>query len=208
MKTFTSQMNRVASVLRRGLGGAFCAQTCSVVALGLILLLGPSGARADIIDTYVFEPSSATVLAGLTEPITGSFTFDATTNVATAISITLSGLPPFGGTYLAASVSAFGADFIGFGATNSAGDFLALTFQNQLGISPDPLVLDAIYVDNDLSAADQAPLGGIEFAPAAPAVPEPSSVILLVTLAAMVGFLTRRKLAGGWGAKRTTHPTA
>jgi hypothetical protein len=33
MKTFTLRMNSVASVLRRLLGGAFCAQTWSVVAL-------------------------------------------------------------------------------------------------------------------------------------------------------------------------------
>ena len=58
MKTSTLRMNSVASVLRRLLGGAFCAQTWSVVALGLILLLGPSGASADIMDSYVFEPGT------------------------------------------------------------------------------------------------------------------------------------------------------
>jgi hypothetical protein len=209
MKTFPLRMNSVASVLRRVLGGANGTRLWSVVALVLFLLSSPSRARADIIDSYQFEPLTSTVLSAQPETISGSFTFDATTNVATSISITLSGLSPFGGTYLAASVSNFGSDFIGFGATNSAGDFLALTFQNELGVSPDPLVSDAIYVDNHVVTYDLAPVGGIELAPAAPAAaPEPSAVILLVTLVAMVGFLTRRKLAGGWEAKRTTHPTA
>jgi hypothetical protein len=74
MKTFTLRMNGVASVLRRVLGGAFCAQTWSVISLGLILLLGPSGARADIIDNYVFAPGASTVLGGDTLTISGSYT--------------------------------------------------------------------------------------------------------------------------------------
>jgi hypothetical protein len=47
MKTFTLRMNSDASVLRRVLGGAFCAQTWSVVALVPILLFGRANARAD-----------------------------------------------------------------------------------------------------------------------------------------------------------------
>jgi hypothetical protein len=93
MKTFTSRMNSVASVLRRVLGGAVCAQTWSAVCLGLILLLGPSGASADIINNYVFAPGASTVLDGY---VSAGFTFDAS-DVMKSVATLNSGKPQNGG---------------------------------------------------------------------------------------------------------------
>ena len=96
MKTFTLRMNSVASVLRRLLGGAFCAQTWSVAVLGLILLFGPSRASADIINNYVFAPGGSTVLGGYVESISGGFTFDAS-DVMKSVATLNSGKPQNGG---------------------------------------------------------------------------------------------------------------
>jgi hypothetical protein len=196
MKTFTLRMNSVASVLRRVLGGAFCAQTWSVAALGLILLLGPSRASADIINSYVFAPGASTVLGGDTLAISGSFTFDITTTTESQVAITLSGNPTYAGTYTEANldVGALAEVFADDGDLS-----LTMLFANVLDVSP--VELQTVNWQNlDTTPVAQlqglAPTGFVEFAPA-PAVPEPSSVVLLVTLVGMLGFLTRRKLAGG-----------
>jgi hypothetical protein len=80
-----------------------------------------------------------------------------------------------------------------------------------LGVSPDEL--QSVAWQNPALAppnsqlSDPAPVGFVEFAPT-PAVPEPSSVILLVTLVAMVEFLTRRKLVMGGFSKKDPDPIA
>jgi hypothetical protein len=194
MKIFTLRMNSLASVLRRLLGGAFCAQTWSVVSLGLILLLGPSGASADIINNYVFAPGASTVLGGDTLTISGSFTFDFTTLIESQLDITLSGNPTYAGTYTVGSnLGDLAVVFADDGVRS-----LTIGFVENLDVSPNPLSFVAWQNPEPPIAqlSDAAPVGFVEFAPT-PTVPEPNSVILLVTLVAMAGFLTRRKLAGG-----------
>lgn len=93
-------------------------------------------------------------------------------------------------------------------ATGGTGDQLIVEFSGELGVSPDPLLEVGWSSSPSNGVEDFAPLGGIEFAPAAAAVPEPNSVILLVTLVGMVGFLTRRKLVVGGFSKRAPDPTA
>jgi len=208
MKTFTLRMNGAASVLRRGLGGAFCAQTWSVVAVGLILLSGPSRAMADIIDNYVFASGASTVLGGDTLTISGSFTIDITTDVESQTAITLSGNATYAGTY---TYPTYASGCLNCIEANDGNISLSLGFADLLGVSPDEL--QSVAWQNPALAppnsqlSDPAPTGFVEFAPT-PAVPEPSSVILLVTLVAMVGFLTRRKLAVGGLSKRPPDPTA
>jgi hypothetical protein len=184
-------------------------------------MFGPARASADIMDSYVFEPGSlitfgsdteGNIPAGVTELVSGSFTYDATTNTPTAITISLAGPAPYSGTYTLDTNATGGVATAQLTALLGPYEELDLAFADFLGNSPDALT-SALYsyespTTFNNQARQEAIAGGVEFAPAASAVPEPSSVILLVTLVAIVGFLTRRKLAGGWGPKRTTHSTA
>jgi hypothetical protein len=136
------------------------------------------------------------VLGGDTLAISGSFTFDFTTTIESQVAITLSGNPTYAGTYTATNL-ALGALAEVFA---DDGDLsLTILFANVLDLSP----VELQTVDWQGSGPIPPQLQGqdltgfVEFAPT-PAVPEPNSVILLVTLVAMAGFLTRRKLAGGW----------
>ena len=49
--------------------------------------------------SYVFAAGTTTDLAAGPETITGSFTFDASTNTETNVTITLTGMAPFADTY-------------------------------------------------------------------------------------------------------------
>jgi hypothetical protein len=158
-------------------------------------------------DSYVFEPGTSLTFGSEAESVSGSFTYDATTNIVTVLTISLAGPDPYSGTYTSDAEGQPVAIISGFLGPYEE---LLIGLANGLGSSPDAII-GAVYEYESPTATQfthaDAVAGGVEFAPAA-AVPEPSSVILLVTLVAMVGFLTRRKLAGGWGARRTTHPTA
>jgi hypothetical protein len=177
-----------------------------VFALMLLLLFGSSQAKADIYDYYVFaSPVTTTTLNGVTEGVTGSFTFDATSDVATAVSITLtSGLAspsPFDGTYTNSSDSC--GSCYGIYGVSGGSSFLFVYFDDALGVSPDDLEETQFY-GSVIGFETVAATGYAEFS----AVPEPGSVIQLMTVVAMVGFLIRRKLVAGVLSKRSPNPTA
>jgi hypothetical protein len=181
-----------------------------VFALILLLLFGPSRAKADIYDSYVFTfPGTSTTYynpTAVTETITGSFTFDATTGDSTAVSITLSGgASPFDGTYINPSDTCALPCSAIYGLSGAS--TLFVHFVNPLSGSPDPLQ------STEWSSASLAPYLGLDSSPTgsavfSAAVPEPGSVIQLMTVVAMVGFLTRRKLVVGVLSKRSPNPTA
>jgi hypothetical protein len=181
-----------------------------VCALVAILLVGPSRAKADNYDYYVFaSPVTTTTLNGVTEGVTGSFTFDSSSDSLTAVSITLaSGLSspsPFDGTYTIPSVSlpAYCGSCQSF-TVYSGGSTLDVYFDSALGVSPDNLEETQWYAAVSPYIGFDAATGYAEFS----AVPEPGSVIQLMTVVAIVGFLIRRKLVVGVLSKRSPNPTA
>jgi hypothetical protein len=169
------------------------------IVTGLILFCGlQSAARADV-DTYVFSSNASTNLDGTaTENITGGFTFDTTTGAVTALTITLAnGDAPFDGTY-SNSLDTCTTTCTSVFGTNG-GSTLFVFFAQDLGASPDALK-STEWSSASVSpflGLDSSPTGSVVFTTTA-AVPEPSPITLLVTMVAMVGFLTRRKLAGGY----------
>jgi len=143
MKTFTLRINRAASVLRRASGGTLCSRPWSVLALVLMLLFGPSGASADIITTYVFAPGISTVLDGFMESITGGFTFDATDDTESAISLILAGPAPFSGDFTSSggigTSYPYGPSVIGYLTLPQpyVPAALVITFDDALSTAPD-----------------------------------------------------------------------
>lgn len=155
-------------------------------------------ARADI-ENYVFSSDASTNLDGTaTENITGGFTFNTTTGAVTALTITLAnGDAPFDGTYSNTSDTCTTTCTSVFGT--NGGSTLFVFFAQDLGASPDALK------STEWSSASVSPYLGLDSSPTGSvvlattsAVPEPSPIALLVTMVAMVGFLTRRKLARGY----------
>lgn len=181
-----------------------------VFALMLMLLFGSSRAKADIYDSYVFANSPLTILNGLRENIAGSFTFDATTGNSTTVSITLShGASPYDGTYTTSSDTCALPCTAIYGVLG--GSTLDVFFAKPLGVSPDDLK------ETEWTNLSVSPYSGIDYDPGtsptgsavfSSAVPEPGSVIQLMMVVAMVGFLTRRKLVVGVLSKRSPNPTA
>lgn len=185
MKNCTSGFYRAASVLRRVWAGQL-STPFYVFSLILILLVGSSRAKADI-DTYVFSSGTSTNLNGDTEDITGGFTFDTTTDIATAVSITLTGASPYAGTYSNSSDTCSNPCTAIF--ATSGVSTLFVHFDQGLGVSPDDL--QSTEWSSSISpgfGSDGSPTGAAVFASTS-AVPEPSSVFLLVTMVAMLGLL-------------------
>lgn len=166
---------------------------------GLILFCGlQMEARADI-DTYVFSGNASTNLDGTaTENISGGFTFNTTTGLVTLLTITLAnGDAPFNGTYTN-SLDTCTTTCTGIDGTNGVAT-LFVHFDQDLGASPDALQ-STEWSSASVSpyfGLDSSPTGSAVLATAAP-VPEPSPIALLVTMVAMVGFLTRRKFTRGY----------
>ncbi len=162
----------------------------------LILLFASSRAQADV-ETYVFSSDASTNLDGTaTENITGGFTFDTTTGAVTALTITLAnGNAAYDGTY-SNSLDTCTTTCTGVYGTNG-GSNLFVFFAQDLGASPDALTsTEWVSSVSPYFGLDSSPTGSVALTSSA-AVPEPSPIALLVTMVAMVGFLTRRKLAGG-----------
>jgi hypothetical protein len=172
--------------------------------LTLIFLFGSARASADTVDTYVFSGASA-VLGVSPEPvgletITGGFTFDATTNVVSAVDITLTGNSAYAGTFTAASLSDGGLpfDFLNPAVNAGATAFINLTFASDFGASPDALV-GFNWISTGGGGGSGVPTNDlkgkivISSTTTTSGVPEPSSVVLLLMpLVAIAGFLTRR----------------
>src|ERR1700679_2965119 len=185
------RMSSVASGLRSFGVGFF--------ALTLVLLFGPSRASADTLDTYVFSGASAVL--GISpetvalETITGGFTFDATTNVVTAVDITLTGNSAYAGSFTASSLSDGGLAFNVLSPVVNAGGtaFINLTFASDFGASPDPLT-GFNWTSTSGGGGSGVPTNDLQgeiiiTSTSISAVPEPSSfILLLVPLIAIVGF--------------------
>ena len=193
MKTGTSGMSSAAS------------RPYYVFALMLILVFGPSRVSADTINTYVFTANAAANLGGDIEMISGSFTYDSTDSEESGVSITLTGIGIESGNYTEPSMVILNQDLI---IAYAAGSELGIMFANPLTGSPDPLAevewsVQPTPAPGPVVFNDPAPVGAAVFA-----TPEPSSIILLVTVVAMAGSLARRKLAVGGLSDRPPNPTA
>src|SRR5271169_5894000 len=110
-------------------------------------LAAPSICRATPIN-YVFSGAS-TVLNGDTETITGSFTFDTTTDQETSVSITLTGPAAEAGTFTSGTFTTAGnnqviADQV-TGMFHGLGG-ITIEFANPLDQSPDALNLVRYFV--------------------------------------------------------------
>jgi hypothetical protein len=190
MKTRTWPVN---DGLRRASGvhtsGFFCVSILVVV----LLFSCPSRASADIINAFVFSPGASTLLGADFEAISGSFTFNSTTDTESGVSITLTGTGPSAGVYtepLAKQI--IGAMIITAFAPMAE---LEIDFSLPLATSPDPLtevewtLVPGEGLPNGTPVTDLAPVGFALFP-----VPEPTSAVLLSTVVAIVGPVARRKL--------------
>lgn len=185
-KTGTLRLNSVAKFHRQGWGvlHASHAVNCAAVLLGL--LLGASGARAGTIN-YVFSNDASTILNGDSYSISGGFTYNATTEDESLLSIVLTGSGPLAGDYT--EVTTFPASpgqtaIAGFQSPDTI--HVVIQFANNLGNGMDDPLTEVIYSPSGYT--DTAPTGE------ALAAPEPSSGILLLTGVAMMAFLSRRRL--------------
>ena len=191
MKICALRMNSASSVLRRvwASHGAF---------LVLILLLGAAGARADTFNIVFTGSISAS----------GSFTTDGSCSSCSMGAGLLSFTVDIGQD---TGVKAFdlddpGAMFLTFDRPTAVliGDLLnsetadALTLRSILTGTPN-FFFGTIQVPDRFSGT---------FTINAATVPEPSPVILLVTVVAMAGYLTRRKLLAGGLSRGTPDPSA
>ena len=156
-----------------------------------ILLFALPLARADNL-TWVFTPDAATVLGGDIELISGSFTFDSTTDTETGVAVTLTGPAPMAGTYTEPLMEGFLGDTI---SAYAPGLELDITFLNPLTAlnSPDPIgmvvwkVVPQTRVSTEFISSGSA--GSAEIV-----TPDPGSIALLATAIAMTGFVTPRRL--------------
>jgi hypothetical protein len=145
----------------------------AVVAVLLAGLFTETARAAPI--SYVFAAGTTTDLGAGAETITGSFTFDASTDTETNVSITLTGMAPFADTYtdpLATPPSS--NEVFGFSPTLTG---ISIFFAMPLDVSPDPL-MEVRFGNVKLAAVDPSPHGAAIFQPA---IPEPASLSLLGT---------------------------
>ena len=120
--------------LRRGL------QLTLAVVTAVCLATGP-GARATPLN-YIFTSNASVVLAGDTEAISGSFTFDTATITETDVTITLTGPSPFSGTYTQGPAFDMGSNdevLAGTPVYFSLPD-MGIGFAADLNVPSDPLV--------------------------------------------------------------------
>jgi hypothetical protein len=196
MKTRTSRTNSAPGVMRR-LWGELLSQSLYVFSLILILLFGSSRASADIMDTYVMSGASA-VLDGDLFTITGTFTVDTTSEFESSV-ITLTGTSTdaIAGTYAGfESLGTILDDIYAYGTSPPSSNLsIDLYFaSNPFGATPDRLI--EVSWSQGTPISYEVDFNAIGFAVLTASTPEPSSVVpILVTVIAMVGFLTRRKLA-------------
>jgi hypothetical protein len=206
MKTFDLRINCASSV---------------AVAVIMMAIMAPVRATADILTldaSGIFTPGNAPTstcgLSGCT--IGGDIVIDNSHDVVTSADVTTSGFAPVMGPF-----TIFDAVAFGFGTqtvielSDVAGDTLDFVFD-----APTQGSL-AGYTGGALNTGSEI-FGSVAFSPdpiwfltsgaltPVPAtVPEPGSVILLITaMVPMAGALTRRKPAAGGISKAQPHPTA
>ncbi len=84
---------------------------------------------------YVLTSNASVVLDGYTEALSGSFTFDTTDDEESGVSIDLTGLAPFSGTYTQGTAVTVGVDN-NVNAQGPAGGILFLNFSDALNTGP------------------------------------------------------------------------
>lgn len=172
--------------------------------VGGVILLAAVNAQATPV-SYVIDPGTSTNLGGDVETITGSFTFDTATDLESNVSITLTGLSPFAGTYIDNSTDrsqlqadGLAADACGTtGGHGGGGNSLCLRFTNPLSGGPtDPLSFVG-YVAAGFPNDPATDFGTSVVGSASPGVattPLPAALPLFATgLGAMGLFGWRRK---------------
>ncbi len=151
---------------RRGL------QLALAVVTAVCLATAP-GARATPLN-YVFTSNASVVLAGDTEAISGSFTFDTATITETNVTITLTGPSPFSGTYTQGPAFDMGSNdevLAGTSVYFSLPD-MGIGFAADLNVRSDPLV--AVSVESAIGTGATSTM-----VTGAAVVPEPATLALL-----------------------------
>jgi len=152
--------------LRRGL------QLTLAVVTAVCLATAP-GARATPLN-YVFTSNASVVLAGDTEAISGSFTFDTTTITETDVTVTLTGPSPFAGTYTQGPAFDMGSNdevLAGTPVYFSLPD-MGILFAADLNVPSDPLVSVSVESATGTGVTSTMVTG-------AAVVPEPATLALL-----------------------------
>ena len=162
--------------LRRGL-------LLTLAVMTAVCLATAPGARATPLN-YVFTSNASVVLAGDTEAISGSFTFDTTTDIQTAVSIVLSGPAPYSGTYTSASASNNASDFVAAGTpTLPFFPVIFVDFADDLNVTFDPLT--SVVWETATTFTDSTAVTG------AAVVLEPASLALLGVAVGLFLFISR-----------------
>jgi hypothetical protein len=220
MKPGALRMSSVVSWLRP-FGVMFSSHPFYVFALMLILLMAPAPAAASIVELDVsgtFTPATPPLFGGTCSSsgctIGGDIVINNTLDVVTSADVTASGFGPAMGpfTIFAAVADGFGTQTV-IQLSDAADQTLDFVFNAPVQGSLAGYTGGPLNTGSEIYGAEYSPAplwfltsGSLTAVPPA-TVPEPSSVVLLVPLVAIVGFLTRRKLAREL-AKRTPQPTA
>ena len=154
--------------------GPRCGLQLTLAVVTAAWLAAPAISRADVIHDYVFQDAS-TVLMNTPETITGSFTFNVTTDVETSVQVTLTGNPPYAATYTQiAAMNINGFNVVAFNGSTE----IDITFNSLLEVSPDPLFSVQYFPMGGFAVRDLSPTGEVVFA-SVTATPEPASFALL-----------------------------
>lgn len=138
--------------------------------------------------TFTLAPGASTVLHGNSETISGSFTFDSSTDTESNVSITLAGPGPQAGVYT--TLVQPQNPFTIIVKDPISGNLLELFFLYALQYSLDPITVIFFQTPEEAlmggGETDSRPIGSA-VSPTAPApIPEPSSIGLLCTAFALL----------------------
>ncbi len=146
---------------------------------------------------YVFTPGTTVTVDG-TDTVTGSFTYDTSTDMLTNVNVMLTGASVYSGTYRYEfshfdSKAPASVGISAVGDNNDNGDLLYFAFSSgSIGSNSLSLVGFAAYngpLGNEFASGIS---GGIALAQAA-AVPEPASLAVMVGGLALLGFTRKRR---------------
>jgi hypothetical protein len=141
------------------------------------------------------------VLDGYTEALSGSFTFDTTDDEESGVSIDLTGLAPFSGTYTQGTAVTVGVEN-NINAQGPAGGILFLNFSDALNTGPGTVdELSSAYLSAPLDVdcfalCSATSLVGGAGDPPPSGVPEPTSLAPLGSALAILALLRWRRRSG------------